>query len=263
MTSISVTKAEFGFSVGVSTDPDTTFTLERMQFDGVVRPVKGAQRLLSTGEPLFIYDYTLLQNAVPLYRIRHHGALSDTVTDWYDTGDFVDFGGDVLFGAADPRQRMKVTVESFPTVDHDISQEVVRILGRPDPVVVSNRRQYESGTLNLLTLSHDERRSLLALLEAAPVITFSPHKPFYGFDNVWYLSVGKITETRPSPRPWEPARRWALDVQRVEAPRPAQPIATPTDPTEPPAPGDLVWSNWTDRKWVDLTTLNWQKVAGI
>jgi hypothetical protein len=165
---------------------------------------------------------------------------------------------------------MVATVESFPQQEHGIEQNIVKVLGRRDPIVVSNARQYPNGTLNLLTLTDEDRRTLVDMFRTTDVLGFSPHQPDWGFDKVHYYAIGRVTETRPSPRPWEPARRWSLEVQQVEPVRPELSIITPFDPITPPDPtgpvdpaGDNEWINWVERRWVELTAIDWAKVAGV
>jgi len=263
MPQMSVTKTDLGFVVGVDAPEGTKFTLERVQVEELVRPVRGAENLVSPGTPLFISDYTMLQNTLTSYRLRIHDTDGDVVTEWLDTEDYVDFGGDVLFAAHNPRRRMPITVESFPEQSHDIEQEIVKVLGRADPVVVSNRRQYPNGTMTLLTFTDSERRALMELINAAPIIGLSPYQSYYGFDSMPYFSIGRLSEMRPSPRVYEPTRRWMLEVQRVEPARPERPISTPIDPTDPDLPqGENVWDDWIASRWVNLAVIDWRRVAG-
>lgn len=125
---------------------------------------------------------------------------------------------DVLFDPYRAGHSAAVTVGSWNDLTFDASGDVVRVYGRPDPVVVTDVRPYPSGTLVLVTLEHEERAWMEELLASGRIIGLRPASPEFGLPSEVFLYVGKATMTRVVPRASAVERRWTLDVQVVEAP---------------------------------------------
>lgn len=285
-----LSKNAYGFTAVINAPGASLLTLQR-EVNGVVQNVDGAERILPIADDTTVHDFTAMQHVMHKYRaIRYDndplnpGGLVATVGDWVATPQdlYLDFGADVIFHAARPEVRMPIIVEGFDAITRKISQSVVHVIGRADPVVVSGVRSYGAGTLRLITLEDQDRRDLLALLSMTDIIAFSPHQPTYGFDFVPFYAVGDVVEERPSPRGYQPARRWTLNVQRVDAPRPARsnvggtvpppdgPV-NPLPPVNPPTPENpdpdptpaRRWADYTNRKWTDIDHVQWRDIAGL
>jgi hypothetical protein len=125
---------------------------------------------------------------------------------------------DLFFDPYDTANERAINVESWTTLDFDASGDVVRIVGRADPVVVTAVRPYPGGSLKLITLDEAERNWLGSLLSTGRVIGFKPGDPSYGLGTLLYLYVGKASCERVGPRARQQERRWTLDVQVTEAP---------------------------------------------
>ncbi len=196
----------------------THVTLYRVTPDGS-QAVRSAFNLAVSGAAN-VADYEAPQNTTLAYYARVTDGSTTTDSMVVTVTGVVDRGGDCVFGLTNPLATTPVTVVSFPELRSEIRRDVVNVIGRRDPVVVSDVRQYPSGTLTVATLSDGERLSLQSMLADGGVIAFSPKLPTYGFSDIWYLSVGNVNEQRLSPIGHAPERSFIMDVQRV-APPPA------------------------------------------
>jgi hypothetical protein len=215
--------------------------------------VRGAvDNVMATAEKLFA-DYELPQGVPVSYFVTQDDGAVITSSSIVDAGTF-DFGGDVIFDLARPEQGLLVNVESLPASDYDVARDVVAVWDRPDPVVVSGERRLPSGTLTLITLDDSGRVRLSDALLSGNIIAFSPWKPEYGLPSPMYLSVGKVTAARTSARVLEPSRRWAMEVQQVNAPRSSYVYPT----------GSRTWQDVVDSgDWSGLLPESWFDVAGF
>lgn len=284
-TTIAVTKDQFGFQIVMSVPDDTVYvTLERRAND-VIKPVDGADSITIVDKlatEITVKDFSALQNTVIEYRavsLWTDGATSEIVKgDWTRMdADFLNFGGDILFHASRPDLRLKVTVAGISTVTRDTPQEIVYGLDRSDPIVVSGRTRYPAGQLSLYTFEDSARRQLLSLLQNTDVLALSPWQPNFGWDVVPYFAIGRVAEERPSPRGYEPTRRWVLDVHQVEPLSPYDGVGSSPTPVPPPgnerppsAPdpdpdpeGTILWNAYLADRWRDIGTMTWGEVAGI
>ena len=287
---VTITKGAFWFYITVTAPGAAKVTLER-EVGGVVRPVEGAQDILPISDTFSVYDFMAMQRVLHQYRAVRFDAdplnpteLQATAGSWTPTpfSSYLDYGSDVLFDAANPAHRAEILVEGIDTMKRSVSQNVVAVIGRPDPVVVSSVRRWPGGSIRLLTLTDAARRSLVDLLSKSNLLAFSPHMPGYGFDYVPFFAVGDVDESRVSPRGYEPARRWVLSVQEVSAPplliknieggTPPGGGGGTTPPgggggTTPPGgttPGTRVWGDYSSTKnWTDIDHTDWKTVAGL
>ena len=283
-TTIVVTKGLFGFHIVLTVPDDTVYvTLERRAND-IILPVENASNLTVTDKlatEITVDDYSALQNTVVEYRavsLWTDGATSEIVKGAWTRmdADFLNFGGDTLFSASRPDLRLQVTVEQISTVTRNTPQEIVYGLDRADPIVVSGRTRYPEAQLTFYTFDDPSRRQLLSLLRNTDIMALSPWKPNFGWDGVPYFAIGRFTEDRPSPRGYEPTRKWVVDIHQVEPYAPAYgvgssptPVPPPdnngpsTDPnTDPDPEGTILWNVYLDDRWRDIGTMDWGEVAG-
>jgi hypothetical protein len=280
-----IQRGDFGFIVTMSVPEGTMFVSLERRANGVTMPVEGAVNITNADgweRNIVVDDFGAPQNTGIQYRavaLWTDGTTSEVVRGgWVSTPEFLNFGADYLSHATRPDIRMAITVESLPELTRDIKQEVIYALDRPDPIVVSGRRQYPSGQLSLLTFTAAERRALLQMISLTDVVALAPWQTTYGFDRVMHFSVGRVNESRVSRRATEPARRWSLEVQQVEPPLPENPIVSPNlidppssgggpigvaDPNVPDPTGATLWSNYLTSRWRQLAFNNWGEVAGI
>jgi hypothetical protein len=165
-----------------------------------------------------IVDYDAPQGIPVTYYAQVTDGVSTKSAGPTTTVDMVDRGGDVVYALDSPLFPIPVTVVSIPELQTQVKQDVVQVIGRADPVVVSDVRQYPSGTLTLATLDAAGRRELNALLADGEIIAFCPARADYGIDDTWFLSVGPVVERRLSPLGVIAERHFEMQVQRVAAP---------------------------------------------
>jgi hypothetical protein len=125
---------------------------------------------------------------------------------------------DILFDPYQVGHQSAVVVLSWDDLSYDGSGDVVRVYGRPDPIVVTDVRPYPSGSLVLATLEHSEREWVAALLASGRIIGLRPASSDFGLPAEVFLYVGKVVMSRVVRRASAVERRWSLDVQVVRAP---------------------------------------------
>jgi hypothetical protein len=126
---------------------------------------------------------------------------------------------DVFFDPYSPANERALNVESFAMLEFGTNGEVVRPYGRADPIVITDVRQWPTGTLRVITLDADERVWLEALLATGRIIGFRPDPALaVGLPATSHLYVGKVIQERVSRLARHQERRWTLDVTLVAAP---------------------------------------------
>jgi hypothetical protein len=174
--------------------------------------------------PLVLIDYDCPQNTVLSYRaIVTDGVSSKVAGPSAMTGGVIDHGGDALYPIADPTSMLVLNVVGLPELRRPTRQDVVTVVGRADPIVVSDVRQYPAGVLTVVTLDAAERLAVIDLLADGALIAFKPWNPDYGFEDTWFLAVAGVTERRVSKLGIVPERYVDMEVQRVAAP-PGSPV---------------------------------------
>lgn len=125
--------------------------------------------------------------------------------------------GSWLKSLATPSLSQSFKTATEPEWSADITQAVIQVIGRPDPIVVQDVRQYESGTIEVYTSTAAGEAAMLALL-AAPG-PYLLQQPGHGSSDK-YVTVGKYTRKRTTNRAGDLWRVWTLPVQRVARPDP-------------------------------------------
>jgi hypothetical protein len=124
---------------------------------------------------------------------------------------------DFMFDPYNLSNEQEVIVQSFDSLTYDDEGDIVWVIGRPDPVVVTGVRRLAKGTLSLVTLDAVDRDWLEALLETGRIVGFKP-TPESGLPSTMYLYVSRVTQKRVVRRVGAQERIWTLEVQAVEAP---------------------------------------------
>jgi hypothetical protein len=204
--------------LSVSCTGMTGASIYRITPDGT-RAVRNALDKVAAGA-LNVADYEAPQNqALKYVAVVTDGTLAATSSIVTVSGT-IDRGGDVLFGLTNPLATVPVHVVGIPDLSTAAPQEAVHVVGRADPIIVSDVRSYPTGSLLLATVTDEERIAVNGLLADGTILAFSPRYPTYGFDDVWYLSIGGVSEKRASEVVTDPTREWTLAFQRI-APPPA------------------------------------------
>lgn len=196
----------------------TEATIFRVTDDGT-QAVRGAFEKVISGA-LNAADYEAPQNAQLTYFARVSDGVMTQESALVNVTGAVDRQNDCIFGLTNPLAVVPVNVVGVPELRSAGRQEIVQVIGRADPVVVSDIRQYPAGVLTVATLTDDERQDVQALLASGQVVAFSPRYSDYGFSDIWYLSVANVTEKRVSKMGNRPERLIEMEFQRV-APPPA------------------------------------------
>lgn len=114
-----------------------------------------------------------------------------------------------------PSLSVNVTTATIPDWTAPISEGVLRVIGRADPIVVQDVRQYESGTLEVRTQTRAAETALTALLASpGPYLLQMP-----GFGTAdRYVTVGGVSRKRPVNQATELWRTWSLPLTQVARP---------------------------------------------
>lgn len=226
----------------VDADDATSLSVFRVTPDGT-QAVRGAIDKVVTGSLSVVVDYEAPQNVPLSYFARATDGVVTKDSAVVVTARGIDRGGDVLFGLTNPLAFLRVQVIGMPEIKTRGRRSLVDVVGRPDPVAAADVRVLGAGALTVATLTDSERQAMANLLAPGQIVAFSPHRPSYGFSDVWYLSVGDATERRVVQAAEEPSRLWVLDVQRV-APPPADFIGPAFRTWGEPVQDSVTWGQW-------------------
>lgn len=114
-----------------------------------------------------------------------------------------------------PSMSCLVWTVTLPEWGADVAQGVIRVMGRPDPIVVQDVRQFETGTLEVLTMSSAAEATMQALLNTAG--PYLLQMPGSGSPDR-FVTVGSATWKRTTNGFSDPNRVWTLALTRVGRP---------------------------------------------
>jgi len=114
-----------------------------------------------------------------------------------------------------PSLSCNVYAATLPAWSADIATAVIQVIGRSDPIVVQDVRQYETGTLEALTRTAADEGALRALL-ASPGPYLLQWPASGSADR--YVTVGKVDRKRTSNQFSDPNRVWTLPLTQVARP---------------------------------------------
>jgi len=194
----------------------TQATVTRTDQQGNVSTVRtsdgGPLPLLTSGSNRVgvVWDYEAPFGQPVTYSLVENAATTATVTVSADRSWLIDVGV--------PERSLTVRIAEMGEASRSVNRGVFRPLGRRDAIAVTDgARKSAEGGLSLLTLSLDERRALLSLLDNAGVVLFNTTDPTWGIDPC-YLSFGDVEEARVVTFLGNPARRWSLPYTVVASP---------------------------------------------
>jgi len=242
-------------SIRVGADIGSMVSLERRENYLKVETVRGGQDIYMVEDSTFVADYEATQNTPVEYRATSKLDGVEAVSDWV-MADNLDTGGDFLFSLDDPFSGLNIYIESLKSAATTSPRTVVKVWGRPDPVVVSGVRELPSGSLVILTLELNEKDSVAEILSSGQVCVLSPQWPSEGLPDTVYMSIGGVNTTRPSPSAFEPSRRWTMEYQQVFAPP-----AFWRYPTEEATTWTGVLDDYAN--WTAVASTTWREVVGI
>jgi hypothetical protein len=118
---------------------------------------------------------------------------------------------------SNPLLSVMVDVAAAPQWSADIAEGVIQVIGRPDPIVVQDVRQYETASAQVFTQTAAAEAALVALL-ASPG-PYLMQFPGLGLADR-YVTVGKYDHQGVASSP-DPFRVWNLALRQVGRPNPA------------------------------------------
>ena len=180
------------------------------------------------------YDVDYPQNASIAYRVVAWDNNGNTATSALSASiSPMSYGGDVLIGNGATALRASIIVYQLASVAYTAKVEQVKVLGRRDPVAISDRRQYPTFDLTFHTFTFAEYQAVEDILYRFPVVTFSPQYPRWADSSTaLHLSVADVEPLSPNYRRSTTGgvleeRAWTIRAAQVAAP------ATPACTTLP------------------------------
>lgn len=198
----------------------TQATITRIHPDGTTWPVRGANPVdvhSTTG-----IGATVVDNELPLDTPVTYRATS-TQTSVTVTSAAVTVASDPSDGRSmawlthptKPSLSAPLRVEAVPERSRQGRVGILPILGRADPIAVTDLRQSGTGSLQAMTFTAAEATKLLALLADGGVVLYRAPA---GWRNNWmYLALGDVTEM-PLVGGADPTTEWSIGYTVVAAP---------------------------------------------
>ncbi|MFF1820399.1 hypothetical protein ACFVWG_24045 [Kribbella sp. NPDC058245] len=180
-------------SLSWTSDPvPATATVERVNADGTVIPVRGADPATLVAGAWIGDDYEAPLDLSFYYQATSTDRPGVVVTS--ETYEMDSAGRTWLKHPGRPFLNTVVEVAGPPDLTRPVAQGVFEVLGRSRPVAVTMRRNSERGELVLNTRTDTERVALVGLLDdGGPLFLAAPGG--YGLGSV-YIAVGEVTERR-------------------------------------------------------------------
>ena len=199
-------------------------TVYRILADGSRSLVRGPSGLLEMVTPtdttFIVNDYEAPLGVPFSYRIEFYSATTGALQEFRVTETVTIDPGDPNYAwLKDPLRPVlnrRVLVKTAPAWKAPIDQQVYRIRGRQNAVVLSGIRSGREGDLVVWTQSDDEREALRFLLATGNVLLWQS-APGMGESDV-YVSVGEIQFPRIVDYAREPWREWTLPLTEVDRP---------------------------------------------
>lgn len=180
-------------------------------------PIQG--QALTSAE-LAIEDYEAPLGVPVVYRMETYdpttGALTGRGTSEPVTLNVPDPSDCWLKDPLQPQRNVLLSAAVAPDWSRPIEQTEYRIRGRRNSVILYDVRGGLTGTLQVWTLTDDERKALHFLLDTGNVLLFQ-FAPGLGLED-FYAAVGEAGEPRFIPYGGEPRRQWTLPLTEQDAP---------------------------------------------
>jgi hypothetical protein len=199
-------------------------TVYRILADGSRSRVRGPSGLLEMVSPtdtaFIVADYEAPLGIPFFYRIEFYSGTTGALQEFRVTETVtIDPGDPNCAWLKDPSRPMlnrRVLVKKAPDWKASIDQQVYRVRGRQNPVVLSGVRSGREGDLVVWTQSDDEREGLRFLLATGDVLLWQC-APGMGESDV-YVAVGEAAFPRVVDYAREPWREWTLPLTEVDRP---------------------------------------------
>lgn len=191
----------------------TSPTIYRVDVDGRATPVRNAEPASLVTGPWFGYDYEAPFDVAVYYRAASGSDLTVSGTVVLPS-----VGRDAwLKHPGQPVLNVIVTPKDLSELARPVVQAVIEVIGRENPVVLSQRRGGPQGTLELWTYTLAERDAMRAILADGSPLLFAPRSG-YGADYAW-MAFGQASERRPDNAAGDDElRAWVLPFVTVDRP---------------------------------------------
>lgn len=168
------------------------------------------------------YDYEPPQNTALTYSVVIRNLAGSTLESAgpVTAAAEVDWSADRIYALTPVNTGLNVNIVKAPDRERDIVRDVVRVIGRTDPLVTSDVRQSWSGSLEVVTLTSADATTLRSILATGQPIALAQQYQTYPLSPVEYFSVGKVSE-KPASRLATSAAvtiQWVLEVDSITAP---------------------------------------------
>jgi hypothetical protein len=203
---VDVGRARVGLQLDGFTDAETTVYRVIAGVRTVVRALNPARPISGTA---FAYDYEAPVNQALRYEAAN-GAL--TVTSATVT---VATSKQWLKAPASPAVNITGRLARVPQLNRPRNQDIVRVIGRRNAVVISDVRGGASGTLEFVTLTEAEADDFDTFLDGADVAYISLPGSRFGER---YVQLGDAQAEPVSPKLNEPGLRWSVPYVEIDRP---------------------------------------------
>lgn len=110
----------------------------------------------------------------------------------------------------------QVTIQALSDVKRPSRQQVYPVVGRANPVVISDVLTGRTGTISLQTTGSTDYQSIMALLQPGTTLFLQATPGDYFAD--MYFVPGDVTEQRPASQSTDMTRIWQIDFTEVDSP---------------------------------------------
>lgn len=159
--------------------------------------IRGGKNIAVSGATWPLNDYETANGASALYRARAtYIASGVTITGAWVTSSAVSWTStsDWLKDVNIPARNVKVCIRRHPDLTYGRTQGVNGVVGRTDPVVISDVQRLATGSIAFHTDTHVASAALILLLSTDVVLLQTVPGNRFGSK---YLAVGAVTETAP------------------------------------------------------------------
>jgi hypothetical protein len=206
---------------GLTTGGHTHYGLWRMREDGALTPVRGESGDMSalpiTGDLSVAADYEAPLGVAVRYFVKafteatYLRATSRVVTLPEPAPTDI-----VLKDPTQPVRQATLTVVTLPDWTRSARQGVHQISGRARPIVITDVRTSRTGTLTVVTATHDEIQRLWWLVEQGS--TLLVQWPSTWGESDTYVQVGDVSESHVVQWADYADRAWTLALTEVDRP---------------------------------------------
>lgn len=177
--------------------------------------VRGATNVLPPGDVWIGYDYESANGVAAIYRAR---ALTPMFTGpWLtSSGSTVTTTATWLKDLRNTARNRTVRAKTLPSPSRGRAQGEHVVVGRADPVIVSDVRQTTRGTVTFVTMTETAADDLLALTDATVLLLQTPTS--HRFGSRYIVIRGELQEIRVTRIAQEQIRYWQATYVEVVAP---------------------------------------------